>query len=387
MHGITIIFIRIFMLQACSSSVLVNGTKKLLSRASNDLFSCGALLDGTCLRKPGYLASSRCPRPTHFTRSSSQILSGNSFNSPPNALIRNFRHNRLSISPHSLPASNFEVAAGAVSDQVARVFTTASLFATGGALFLGTLVAIAVADLGGWFQPKWLQALPGIKAAGVLLWANSKQVVVGWDASLFGWSDFGGKRNFGESVKACAARELREETGLDPDDLDIDWKNLYVLTDCKYAFFQGKLGNKVPQASRAISRFKKVHITAVPSSRSSEDARVGYSYRLQRVAARVRQMQASQRQIDQNQKFQLLLPVQGRTIAGQDSRGQERRQRVTQYGRGPGRPVKDNRLRLGRVQQSKASPVASVNKRRNQWVFLGSGKPQEKGKGRGKSAR
>ena len=52
------------------------------------------------------------------------------------------------------------------------------------------------------------------KAAGVVLRTQSGKILVGWDPRKQKWSEPGGKRNAGESMQDCAARELLEATGL-----------------------------------------------------------------------------------------------------------------------------------------------------------------------------
>ena len=87
-----------------------------------------------------------------------------------------------------------------------------------------------------------LRAAGDAKAAGVVLWTQSGKILVGWDPRKQKWSEPGGKRNAGESLQDCAARELLEGTGLRADDVKIDWSTPSCVDACHYVFFQRELG-------------------------------------------------------------------------------------------------------------------------------------------------
>ena len=120
---------------------------------------------------------------------------------------------------------------------------------------------------------------PDIKAAGVLLWVDENQVIVGMKPDK-GFMDFGGKLKPGETPRICAARELQEETGLDPSNLAIDWSLSTYIPDCKYISFQGRLGNLQPKPSKEMKEYKTLSVYDLPAD---------CSYRLQRVLALVKQ--------------------------------------------------------------------------------------------------
>ena len=61
------------------------------------------------------------------------------------------------------------------------------------------------------------------KAAGIVLWTNDGTFLVGRGAIKREWSEPAGKRERGETTRACASRELYEEMRLSADDLEIDW--------------------------------------------------------------------------------------------------------------------------------------------------------------------
>eukprot|EP00747_Dinoflagellata_sp_TGD_P221170 gnl/TRDRNA2_/TRDRNA2_93044_c0_seq3.p1 gnl/TRDRNA2_/TRDRNA2_93044_c0~~gnl/TRDRNA2_/TRDRNA2_93044_c0_seq3.p1 ORF type:complete len:292 (+),score=43.24 gnl/TRDRNA2_/TRDRNA2_93044_c0_seq3:123-998(+) len=107
-----------------------------------------------------------------------------------------------------------------------------------------------------------------VSAAGVVLWVDDQHILVGLGSNRKGglrWMDFGGKRHPGETVKDCAAREFLEETGLDPEDLEIDWCAPVHIPICKYVFFQGWLGNHQPVASAELVTFTTLHINDTES--------------------------------------------------------------------------------------------------------------------------
>ena len=117
--------------------------------------------------------------------------------------------------------------------------------------------------------------MQGAKAAGVVLWRNDG-FLVGLQKGKF--SEPGGKMQ-GETAIACAKRELNEETGLDPDKLNIRWGQPSYIPDCKYVFFQGEIGSEQPSKFSTFSEYKFVRADAVPASSS---------YRLQRVSHMLR---------------------------------------------------------------------------------------------------
>lgn len=77
----------------------------------------------------------------------------------------------------------------------------------------------------------------GCTAAGIVLWTNDGRFLVGRGATKQEWSEPGGKRERGETARACASRELHEEMRLSADDLEIDWDNPSYDEQCKYTFF------------------------------------------------------------------------------------------------------------------------------------------------------
>lgn len=62
-----------------------------------------------------------------------------------------------------------------------------------------------------------------IIAAGVVLWHEAKVLLIrrGQDPGKGEWSIPGGRQKTGETVRACALRELREETGLEAELIDL----------------------------------------------------------------------------------------------------------------------------------------------------------------------
>lgn len=108
-----------------------------------------------------------------------------------------------------------------------------------------------------------------IAAAGVLLWIDKEHVLVGMKQqgarSKDGWMEFGGKIKPGETPEDCARRKLREEAGLNPEDHQIDWTSPTLLTQCQYVSYNGKLGDKWPDASNAsFAQFKKINVNDIP---------------------------------------------------------------------------------------------------------------------------
>ena len=77
----------------------------------------------------------------------------------------------------------------------------------------------------------------GCKAAGVVLWTNDGRILVGRGTTKREWSEPGGKRERGETARACASRELYEEMRLSADDLEIDWDKPSYDEQCKYTCF------------------------------------------------------------------------------------------------------------------------------------------------------
>ena len=76
---------------------------------------------------------------------------------------------------------------------------------------------------------------PEAKAAGVVLWTEEGTILVGYQPQKRKWSEPGGKRLPGESVRACVERELREETVL-AEGLEID----------------GERGRRLPKSSSRL---------------------------------------------------------------------------------------------------------------------------------------
>ena len=105
-----------------------------------------------------------------------------------------------------------------------------------------------------------------VAAAGVVLWAADGTILVGWDPIKQKWSLPGGKREHGESVRACATRELYEETQLRAHDLQIDWSNPEYILPAKYVYFQGHLGSNQPSATSTFAEYRHVHLHETPSN-------------------------------------------------------------------------------------------------------------------------
>ena len=116
----------------------------------------------------------------------------------------------------------------------------------------------------------------GGQAAGLVLWTGDGKILVGWGAEKREWSEPGGKRERGETTRACATRELYEETRLCADDLEIEWERPSYDAHCHYTFYQGRLGDRRPEPTVVFTEFKYVH---------PRDAPVDYTFRLKRVVA------------------------------------------------------------------------------------------------------
>ena len=65
-------------------------------------------------------------------------------------------------------------------------------------------------------------------------------------------SEPGGKRERGETTRACASRELYEEMRLSADDLEIDWDRPIYDEQCKYTFFRGALATACLRPRRSL---------------------------------------------------------------------------------------------------------------------------------------
>ena len=105
-----------------------------------------------------------------------------------------------------------------------------------------------------------------VAAAGVVLWAADGTILVGWDPIKQKWSLPGGKREHGESVRACATRELYEETQLRAHDLQIDWSNPEYILPAKHVYFQGHLGSNQPSATTTFAEYRHMHLQEPPSN-------------------------------------------------------------------------------------------------------------------------
>ncbi len=99
------------------------------------------------------------------------------------------------------------------------------------------------------------EAHAGAKAAGLVLWTEDGEILVGRGVTKRDWSEPGGKRERGETARACASRELYEETRLCADDLEIDWGQPSHDAQCKYNFFQGRLGDRRPEPTAVFTEF------------------------------------------------------------------------------------------------------------------------------------
>ena len=120
------------------------------------------------------------------------------------------------------------------------------------------------------------ERFPEARAAGVVLWRNGGFLAGLQKGKL---SEPGGKKMQGESAIACAKRELNEETGLDPDKLNIRWGQPSYIPDCKYVFFQGEIGNEQPWKFTTFSEYKFVRANALPASTSFRLERVSHFLR------------------------------------------------------------------------------------------------------------
>ena len=119
-----------------------------------------------------------------------------------------------------------------------------------------------------------MRAAGDAKAAGVVLWTQSGKILVGWDPRKHKWSEPGGKRNAGESLQDCAARELLEGTGLRAEDVSIDWSTPSCVDACQYVFFQGELGERQPTPTQELVKFGEIGVS---------ESRSDCSFRLQQV--------------------------------------------------------------------------------------------------------
>ena len=99
----------------------------------------------------------------------------------------------------------------------------------------------------------------GCKAAGIVLWTNDKRILVGRNVAKREWSEPGGKRERGETARACASRELYEEARLNVDDLEIDWDRPSYDEQCKYTFFQGRLCDRMPAPTAIFTEYTYAH--------------------------------------------------------------------------------------------------------------------------------
>ena len=128
-------------------------------------------------------------------------------------------------------------------------------------------------------HPGVADRFPDAKAAGVVLWNENGEFLIGYQPQKKGkWSEPGGKRLPGESVVTCAKRELFEETGLGAEtteSLIIQWEKPTYIPDCKYVFFPGRIGDGQPATSTTFSEYKFVRVGDIPSNSS---------FRLERVA-------------------------------------------------------------------------------------------------------
>ena len=120
---------------------------------------------------------------------------------------------------------------------------------------------------------------PDAAAAGVVLWAAGQTSLVGWDPIKQKWSLPGGKRELGESIRACAAREVYEETLLRDHDLQIDWSNFDYIRQGKYVYYQGHLGSNQPSVTATFTEYRHVHLQEPPSK---------YEFCLERVISNLR---------------------------------------------------------------------------------------------------
>ena len=114
------------------------------------------------------------------------------------------------------------------------------------------------------------------RAAGLVLWTDDGKILVGRGATTGEWSEPGGKLERGEAARACASRELYEETRLSADDLEIDWEQPLYNAQCKYTFFQGRLGDYQPAPTAVFTEYTYMH---------PRDATIDCTFRLRCVVS------------------------------------------------------------------------------------------------------
>jgi hypothetical protein len=70
----------------------------------------------------------------------------------------------------------------------------------------------------------------------------------------------------GETPEQTAKRELQEETGLNPDALNIDWCSPKYVPGCKYKVYFGGLGTSWPQPSEELTSFSVAKANTLPEN-------------------------------------------------------------------------------------------------------------------------
>ena len=65
-----------------------------------------------------------------------------------------------------------------------------------------------------------------------------------------------------------------EETGLRAEDVKVDWSTPSCVDACKYAFFQGQLGERQPTPTKELIKFKEISVSA---------SHADFGFRLQQV--------------------------------------------------------------------------------------------------------
>eukprot|EP00747_Dinoflagellata_sp_TGD_P110233 gnl/TRDRNA2_/TRDRNA2_170903_c0_seq1.p1 gnl/TRDRNA2_/TRDRNA2_170903_c0~~gnl/TRDRNA2_/TRDRNA2_170903_c0_seq1.p1 ORF type:complete len:161 (+),score=19.98 gnl/TRDRNA2_/TRDRNA2_170903_c0_seq1:160-642(+) len=98
----------------------------------------------------------------------------------------------------------------------------------------------------------------------------------------------------GETARECAARTLRNDTGLDPDMLEIDWDKKLELEVGKYSYFLGRLGAHQPRPSHKFVDFMMLPIEK-NSVRLSENSYICLDLRLRYVLGQLRSMHSNAR--------------------------------------------------------------------------------------------